>query len=122
MKPPNNLTRQELGTHGEAIAARFLVARGYLIRHQNWRSGTLELDLVAIDQAHKELVFVEVKTRSSGHFGHPTQAVNWRKRRAWYRAALAYIAESGLENAFRFDIISVLPGQVEHFKNVSWIR
>ncbi len=122
MKLPSNSTHQQLGRAGETIAARFLVAHGYAIRHHNWRSGNLELDLVVIDPTTQELVFVEVKTRSADQFGHPTQAVNWRKRRAWYQAALAYLAESDLENAFRFDIISVLPGRVEHFKNVSWTR
>ena len=53
----------ELGKAGETAAVAYLEARGYVIRHRNWRKGHLELDIVAAKD--NELIVVEVKTRSS---------------------------------------------------------
>ena len=50
----------ELGKEGEEESVRFLMEKGYKIRHRNWRSGKYELDIVA--QQQNELVIVEVKT------------------------------------------------------------
>lgn len=79
-----------------------------------------ELDLVALDQNHQEIVFVEVKTRQSESFGHPSEAVTPKKLRSVRQAAKAYLASKGLRNCYRFDIISVTPAGVEHFENVTW--
>jgi putative endonuclease len=38
---------QNLGQKGEIHAAAFLEEKGYKIRHRNWRTGKLELDIVA---------------------------------------------------------------------------
>ena len=62
------------GIQGEDIAARYLSGKGYDVRERNvhYRGG--ELDIVAFDPAQKELVFVEVKSRSSRLFGWPEEA------------------------------------------------
>ena len=39
--------RKPLGREGELEAALYLMERGYSLRDRNWRSGHLELDLVA---------------------------------------------------------------------------
>ena len=67
-----------VGRWGEELTARILEANGYRILERNWRPPAGleheqirgELDLIAIDP-EDELVFVEVKTRSSEDFGHP---------------------------------------------------
>ena len=46
---------------GEERAAEYLISKGYIIRDVNWRSGKMELDLVAYRDT--TLVVVEVKTR-----------------------------------------------------------
>ena len=53
----------ELGLAGEEEACRYLMHRGYRLLDRNWRVGHLELDIVA--DYYGEIVFVEVKTRSS---------------------------------------------------------
>jgi putative endonuclease len=100
-----------VGQSGERAAARYLRARGYRIVRRNWRGRTGEIDLIAISP-ERQLVFVEVKTRRSGDFGRPDDAVNHDKRRRITRAATEYVTRlkrrGGHTPAIRFDIISII--------------
>jgi putative endonuclease len=104
------------GRKGERIACRFLLKQGFDIlarRHRN-RSG--ELDIVALER--DTLVFVEIKTRSSGEFGEPWEFVDWRKQQILRRTAEQFIADYDLgQYAYRFDIVSVLGEKAELFRN-----
>ncbi len=109
----------ELGKSGEERAAEYLIARGYTIRDINWRSGKMELDLVAYrDQT---LVIVEVKTRSNDFFAHPEDAVDLRKIKNIVQATDAYIGMFKLPFDVRFDIISLIGKdgefQIEHIED-----
>ena len=53
----------ELGRLGEQQACRYLAEKGYSLLARNWRLGHLEIDIIA--DYFGEVVFVEVKTRSS---------------------------------------------------------
>lgn len=68
-----------LGKAGEDAAAKYLEQNGYTIRDRNWRKNHLELDIVA--DKDKELIIVEVKTRSNTDYIEPQDAVNWQKIR-----------------------------------------
>ena len=109
-----------LAQAGEAIAARFLEARGLRIVARNLRSRLGELDLVARDGA--VLVFVEVKTRLGTRGDPPQAAVGGRKQARLARLALDYLAREWLRDlACRFDVVAVTldpeggPPRVEHF-------
>lgn len=120
-RPPRRPTRS-LGQEGEAVAARFLEARGFEILARNLRSRFGEIDLLARDGA--TLVFVEVKARLGGASGDPPQAaVDARKRTRLARLALNYLAREWLrELSCRFDVVAVTldpegrAPQVEHFR------
>jgi len=86
----------------------------------NVRFGNLEVDIIAIDQVVNELVFVEVKTRSSDFFGHPSVSVNYRKLLSLQKVATQYRKEHQLWLDFRFDLIAILPNSIEHYPNISW--
>ena len=68
------------------------------------------------------MAFVEVKTRRGKDFGHPVEAVNWRKQRELSRSAAVWMARyaSG-EQTFRFDVVGVLMSEkgarVRHVEN-----
>jgi putative endonuclease len=94
------------GTEGEQIAGRFLEDLGYELLERNWRHGRHELDIVA--RTARELVFVEVKTRSSALHGQPEEAVKKGKRGRLIKAANAYVQETACDLPMRFDIISVI--------------
>lgn len=96
----------ELGKHGEKLAADFLQEKGYKILHQNWHYDRKEIDIVAIDK--KMLVIVEVKTRSSTYFNLPEQTVSLQKQKFLIDAANAYIETFNIDLEVRFDIISIV--------------
>lgn len=97
----------ELGLAGEAAARGYLEQRGLKFLCGNYRSRRGELDLVF--RENNQLVFVEVKTRTSERWVRPASAVNASKRRKLSRVALDYLQEIGNPRIpFRFDIVEVL--------------
>jgi len=96
----------DLGTRGEVLAGKYLRRAGYRLLVKNFRCRCGEIDLVAEEGGN--LVFVEVKTRSSADFGHPLEAVDRRKQGQLIRAAHVYLKEQEAEERFcRFDVVSV---------------
>ena len=97
------------GISGEEVAATWLRSKGAQVLHRNWRptgAGVKgECDIVA--QCDDIVCFVEVKTRKSGDFGEPQEAVNASKRRQLERLARAWIQIHGDEQTLRFDIIEI---------------
>jgi putative endonuclease len=65
--------RNELGRHGEQLAASYLQAEGMTIIDRNWRCRYGEIDIIAEDGS--SLVVVEVKTRSSRSHGTALESV-----------------------------------------------
>ncbi|MBW7944671.1 YraN family protein [Patescibacteria group bacterium] len=117
----SSLKPKQLGVLGEQRAAQFLISRGFRILDRNIRVGGGELDIVAWDPHTRELVFVEVKTRTSSFSGDPSLAVDHRKLRALRRACHQYRKKYQPQtSAFRIDLITVLPGQLRHYPNISW--
>ncbi len=114
--------KDELGRRGEALAAEHLITLGLNIVDRNWRCAQGELDLVAVDGG--ELVFVEVKTRSSARFGHPLEAITAAKLARLRRLATAWCeAHPGNRGTIRIDAIAILAPrwgapQIEHLKRV----
>lgn len=96
-----------LGKIGEDIACKLMQKEGFRISQRNWRFGHLEIDIIA--ENRKEIVFVEVKTRSSTFGGiFPAENVDILKKRRLTKAANAYIHYYKIEKAPRFDIIGLL--------------
>lgn len=108
-----------LGKAGEEAAAKYLEQNGYTLLDRNWRKNHLELDIVAAKD--KELIIVEVKTRSNTDYIEPQDAVNWQKIRRIVVATDAYIKHFCLDVPVRFDIITAVgePGafKIEHIKD-----
>ena len=103
----------ELGQIGEEAACRYLMHRGYRLLSRNWRFHHLEIDIVA--EWYGELVFVEVKTRSSEDFMEAKDAVDFEKKENLIQAAKAYMNYYKLDQPFRFDIITLV-GAAPHFE------
>jgi putative endonuclease len=100
--------RQRLATgeYGEASAARYLSRRGMVVLDRNWRCELGEIDLVLRDGG--VLVVCEVKTRASGAFGSPLEAVTPTKLARLRRLAARWVAERAVwVDEVRFDVVGV---------------
>ena len=75
---PKRFDHLRLGRHGEDRAAQWYASRGYVVLARNWSCSDGELDLIV--SSGREIVFCEVKTRSSERFGSPLEAVNHAKQ------------------------------------------
>jgi len=104
--------RRALGAAGEERATAWYEGHGYVVLHRNWRCRDGELDLVV--RRGRELVFVEVKTRSTDRFGIPAEAVTPAKQRRLRVLAGRYLAATDARaGSLRFDVVSILAGQLE---------
>ena len=113
------MQKKDLGKKGEEVALRFLKKKGYRIIETNYAC-KLEMDLIAKEK--DTLVFVEVKTRTSMHFGPPQLAVTNFKQRQLSKVALNFLKEKKLGDVkARFDVVAILLGQkgeeIELIKN-----
>ena len=98
--------RIDLGKAGETAAAQLLQKLGYEVVGAGFLARRGELDLVC--RRGKELVVVEVKTRTSDAFGTPIEAVGSRKRRALMSAAAEYRALAGWRGPIRYAVVGLM--------------
>lgn len=105
--------RRELGRRGECLAEAHLGGKGYRLLERSYRCRLGEADLIMRDG--DTVVFIEVKTRSSGSFGTPEEAVDARKQRKLVQVAQFYLRDRGLDDApARFDVVAVADGEIRH--------
>ena len=100
-------TRQILGEEGEKIALNFLEKQNYKIVEKNFRSGNFgEIDLIAYDR--NQLVFIEVKTKSTHQFGLPEEEFNFHKKRKLLKAINGYFWQKKIKNDnWRIDLVAI---------------
>lgn len=104
-----------IGKNGENTAADYLVRNGYKILERNYRTKVGEIDIIAFKKG--VIVFVEVKTRSSGFYGQGFDAVDSNKRKKIIQTAGIYLSLNGGEKACRFDVVSIDDGVLNHIEN-----
>ncbi len=97
--------RQRLGTEGESLACAELERLGYRIVERNYRSRFGELDIVCADG--DTVVFVEVKTKTSGDFGDPVEEVTSQKQRQLCAMGEEYASFRCPDAQCRFDVVAV---------------
>lgn len=95
-----------LGLQGESLAAAHLQEKGYKIRHRNWTTGKLEVDIIAENNDY--VVFAEVKTRTEGYYGNISDLVPTDKQKLLVRAADSYIRIYDINKESRFDVIIIV--------------
>ena len=104
--------RRALGASGEEAVAAWYVGNGYEVVERNWRCRAGELDLIL--RRGRTFVFCEVKTRSTNAFGAPVEAITRDKQVRLRHLAARWLDESPLRpTEIRFDVASVLAGQIE---------
>ena len=124
--PANRATASETarartGRAGEALAQRYLEARGLRVLERNYRVARGrsrlggEIDLILLD-TDGTLVFVEVRVRN-GHLGGGAAAsVSAAKRARLVYAARTYLSQLPRIPPCRFDVVAVDGDRVQ------WLR
>ena len=101
--------RKLRGEYGEWLAERYLRKKDYKCLNRNWRSRQdrrMELDLVCLDK--NQLVFVEVRARSSNSMVNGWHSMSSRKRKAFYTSAKYYLQEEKrFFESYRFDLVEI---------------
>ena len=87
--------RKQTGRRGEDEACRFLVEKGHTILKRNWRSGSLEIDIISCDR--DGIHFVEVKSRCAPLTADPSESVNMTKQQRIARAAGNFLNRIGTD-------------------------
>lgn len=96
-----------LGAFGENLACGYLSECGYRVVERNFSCKAGEVDIIAIQGDN--VVFVEVKTRSSEEYGLPSEAVSISKQRKIVKTALYYLQSNRLlDYMCRFDVIEII--------------
>ena len=99
--------RLKLGRVGEEEAVKFIRKQGYRILQTNFKTKTGEIDIIAEDK--KVVAFIEVKTRTTGEYGSPLEAVNHHKQKKIVQVANQFLVQYRVENReCRFDIVAIL--------------
>jgi len=101
------VSSKEIGQLGEEAAKKHLQRIGYRIIDTNFSSRMGEIDIIAYDDT--VLAFIEVKARKNTRYGTPGQAVDWKKQKKIYKAAMTYLSRNKLfYNQVRFDVIEII--------------
>ena len=110
---------KQFGKLGEDIAAGYLERKGYKILVRNYTYVRVEVDVVC--EYNNEIIFVEVKTRTSDQMAYPEQAVGKAKQKNIRLAAESFLEENQITSSVRFDIIAVVKNEskfeIEHFED-----
>lgn len=115
--------RHEIGRIGEDVAVQYLEEKSYEIVERNFECKQGEIDIIAKDDKQKEIVFIEVKTRTNRNYGEPIEAVTYYKQKHIIKSIEYYLYIKKLEKAFiRIDVIEVYHKRenryhVHHIKN-----
>jgi putative endonuclease len=95
----------QTGFLGEKMAEEYLLQKGFLILHKNWRHGHWEVDFIA--SLNNTLHFIEVKTRRTKKFGYPEEDVTKKKITNLINASEEYLYLNPEWKNIQFDILSI---------------
>ena len=106
------------GRRGEEFAAEYYRKLGYTVSEMNFHSRYGEIDVIAENEF--QIVFCEVKTRSSNTRTNPREAVDLKKQQKLTLTAFKYLEKTGCEKIPRFDVFEVWmnEGRVYKYNNI----
>ncbi|NLI91414.1 MAG: YraN family protein [Peptococcaceae bacterium] len=114
------LTKKELGDLGESLAADYLEKAGLQIIARNYRCPKGEIDIIARDGEH--LVFIEVRTKTSGIMGYAEESIDRKKMQKIRGSAAYYVMERGYLQwpSLGIDLLAIYLEKTKY--TVNWIR
>ena len=106
MSENSKSNNRKKGSWSENLVDKYLKKQGHKIISKNFRSPLGEIDIIFWD--HDEIVFSEIKSRTSLKYGFPVESVTFRKKQHIIRTARYFLHLHHLEDChIRFDIIEV---------------
>ncbi len=93
------------GVLGEQMAITWLLEKGFVILHQNWRHSHWEVDVIAT--LNNVLHFIEIKTRRTRKFGYPEDDVTKKKLTNLINASEEFCYQYPVWKNIQFDILSI---------------
>ena len=106
-----------LGKLGEKIAEKYLIKNKYTIIEKNFYSKQGEIDIIAEEKDTREIVFIEVKTRTNSKYGRPKDAVTINKRKHMYKAAEYYILKNKIaKKDITLDVVEIYANSEKNIK------
>lgn len=96
-----------IGLAAEELAKNYLTTQGLTWVASNYRCRLGEIDLIMHDKT--DLVFVEVRARTSNEFGGAITSITHSKRQKLIRTASLYLQTTRLYDKLpcRFDVVSL---------------
>ena len=113
------MNNRESGSYHESVAIEYLTGKGYKIIDRNVLNKCGEIDIICISEKN-EIVFTEVKFRSSSKAGDPLEAVDRRKIHKICKASAAYLRYHAEYSNMqvRYDVIGIYEdGTIRHIEN-----
>jgi putative endonuclease len=116
--------KKEIGDISERLAEEYLSGKeGYRILQKNYRCPSGEIDLICQDG--QWLVFVEVRSRSTGSINMAAESIGYRKQNKLKQLASYYLTQHKLNFSLcRFDAVLILLDakkesalEMKHLKN-----
>ncbi len=106
------MDKKSLGRYGENIARRHYQRLGWQVISQNYWTRYGELDLVL--EKNKQILIVEVKTRTNYNFGWAEESINQKKLNNIYKAYQKIQLEKNLPPDYQLEIciIQISNGQI----------
>lgn len=120
---------EQTGKQGESIALQYLLKKGYKLIQRNFDAVRGEIDLVMADNRQKQIVFVEVKTRTNEKYGSIYESITKSKFQKILHASEEWFYKKMQHRQqfpdFRVDAILITLKKdkaplIEHLKNIGW--
>ena len=113
ISPNNHMSSVDKGKFGESVAALYLEKQGYQVIEKNFRCRLGEVDIIC--KKNNQIVFVEVKTRTSDQYGAPSEAVTKDKVGKIRKVAALYMMSEKITNyQVKFDVMEILLNHIEN--------
>lgn len=119
MRRPSKRDSYRFGRFAEALCRWRLRLSGYRVLHQDYRSATGEIDIIA--RRGSIVAFIEVKARNAR--SDAAHALQPKQRRRIERTALGYLARHPelAELDARFDLMTLTPFSWPEHWRAAWL-
>jgi putative endonuclease len=100
-----------LGLQGEDLALEYLTGKGFILIGRNIKLFCGEIDILMQDK--KDLVIVEVKTKSDASFGFASEMITYKKKRKLLQLAKA-LWQKFPQKKIRIDVVALDEDKIDH--------